>query len=123
MISITFAGTNQLPMTMDNMFDYIKQILSAKPTIMSAWGFDEPVPFPGGILFHVDGFKHQGYVQILYDEGDDTFIVVLLDEYLNPHARFENVYIDQLVDVIDREVERTDDYDERVKEFLLTVEF
>lgn len=110
-------------MTMDNMFDHIKQILSAQPTFLSAWGFDEPVPFPGGMLFHVDGFKHQGYVQILYDEGDDTFIVVLLDEYLNAHARFENVYIDQLVDVIDREVERTDDYDERVKEFLLTVQF
>ena len=108
---------------MDNMFNYIKQILSAQPTILSAWGFDEPVPFPGGMLFHVSGFKHQGYVQILYDEGDDTFIVVLLDEYLNPHARFENIYIDQLVDVIDREIERTDDYDKRVKEFLLTVQF
>ena len=99
---------------MDNMFNYIKQILSAQPTALSAWGFDEPVPFPGGMLFHVDGFKHQGYVQILYDEGDDAFIVVLLDEYLNPHARFENIYLDQLVDVIDREVERTDDYDKRV---------
>ena len=104
---------------MDEMYEYVKRILAAQPTILAAWGFDEPVPFPGGILFHVSGFKHQGYVQVLYDEGDDTFIVVLLDEYLNGQARIEHVHIDQLVNVIDREVERTDDYDERCKEFIL----
>ena len=105
---------------MDEMYEYVKRILAAQPTILAAWGFDEPVPFPGGILFHVSGFKHQGYVRVMYDEGDDTFIVVLLDEYLNGQARIENVYIDQLVNVIDREVERTEDYDERCKEFILS---
>ena len=104
---------------MDEMYEYVKRILAPQPKVLASWGFDEPVPFPGGILFHVSGFKHQGYVQVMYDEGDDTFIVVLLDEYLNGQARIENVYIDQLVVLIDREVERTDDYDERCKEFIL----
>jgi hypothetical protein len=105
---------------MNDIFDYIKQILSAQPTVLASWGFSEPVPFPGGMLFHVEGFKHQGYVQIFLDEGDDSFIVVLLDEYLNGVNRFENVYLDQLVGLIDREVERTENYDEQVKEFLLS---
>lgn len=106
---------------MNNMHEYIQRILAAQPTIISTWGFGEPIPFPGGIMFHVNGFKHQGYVQILYDEGDDTFIVVLLDEYLNGRSRIQSIHLDQLLDVIEREVERIDEYDERCKKFIQKV--
>ena len=59
----------------------------------------------------VDGFKYQGEVRVVYNEGADLFDVELVDI----NKRIEDVYLDQLVGVIDGLVERCDNYNERVK--------
>lgn len=55
--------------------------------------------------FMVEGFKYQGEVRVVYNEGTDLFDVELV--YIN--ERIEDVYLDGLV-------ERTSDYEKRVRE-------
>ena len=65
----------------------------------------------------VVGFQYKGWVEVIYDEGHDTFRVVLR----KTGKTVEDVYFDELVNVIDSLVERTDDYEERVnKEYGFT---
>ena len=63
-----------------------------------------------GLWFHVSGFKHKGWVAVLYDEGLDLFEVRLLDDSGTETNRVPEVYLDNLVNVIDDLVERTDNY-------------
>ncbi len=86
---------------------------------MWSWGFHNPVALPNdeGLIFRVNGFKHKGFVKVVYNEGKDLFVVILLDNQNNESQRLEDVYFDMLVNVIDEAVERTIYYDERVKQF------
>jgi hypothetical protein len=59
----------------------------------------------------VDGFKYQGRVQVIYNEGTDLFEVHLENGRIE-----EGVYLDQLVNVIDGMVERCDNYDKRISD-------
>ena len=58
----------------------------------------------------MQGFKFAGTVEVIYNEGLDLFEVHLSDGCVEA-----DVYADCLVDVIDGMVERTDNYEERVK--------
>lgn len=84
---------------------------------MWSWGFSYPKALPNneGLIFNVNGFKHKGCVKVVYNEGMDLFAVILLDKQNNELQRIEDVYFDQLVDVIDEAVERTSDYANRIK--------
>jgi hypothetical protein len=101
------------------MANYIYSIITSRKMVMWSWGFHNPVALPNdeGLIFRVNGFKHQGFVKVIYNEGKDLFMVILLDNQNNESQRLEDVYFDMLVDVIDEAVERTTDYDERVKSF------
>lgn len=101
------------------MGEYIYSILKSKQIIAWSWGFDKPKALPNdeGLIFHVNGFKHNGFVKVIYDEGKDLFVVILLDNKSTELQRFENVFFDMLVDVIDEAVEHTTDYNDRVKQF------
>lgn len=78
--------------------------------VMLSWGFNSPIAITNGLRFKVQGFKFTGVVEVVYNEGMDLFEVHLSD------GRVEaDVYADCLVDVIDGLVERTDNYEERVK--------
>ena len=59
--------------------------------------------------FDVNGFKYKGSVEVVYNDGSDLF-----DVYLGSKC-VEGVYADELVSVIDGEVERTNDYQKRVR--------
>lgn len=85
--------------------------------IMWSWGFNAPKALANneGLIFRVNGFKHKGLVKVVYHEGKDLFIVVLLDNQYRELKRVEDVYLDSLVEVIDEEVEHTSDYTTRVK--------
>jgi len=85
--------------------------------VMWSWGFNQPQALPNneGLIFKVNGFKHKGWVKVVYNEGMDLFAVILLDNQNNELQRIEGVYFDSLVDVIDEAVEYTPDYAERVK--------
>ena len=95
------------------MAEYILQILRSQLIVVFSWGFHKPQRLPDdkGLSFMVDGYKYQGKVQVIYNEGTDLFEVRLDNGYI-----VEDVYLDQLVGVIDGMVERTDNYFQSVKE-------
>lgn len=92
------------------MANYIYTILMSKLMVVLSWGFNRPIAITNGLRFKVQGFKFTGTVEVIYNEGMDLFEVHLSD------GRVEaDVYADCLVNVIDGFVERTDNYEERVK--------
>ena len=92
------------------MANYIYTILMSKLMVVLSWGFNSPNAITNGLRFKVQGFKFTGIVEVIYNAGMDLFEIYLSD------GRVEaDVYADCLVDVIDGLVERTDNYEERVK--------
>ena len=71
--------------------------------------------------FNVQGFIHTGNVRIVYIEGADLFQVSLYDEYGNETKRIDDVYLDNLAEVIDLNVEnnKVDDYNAKAMDFLM----
>lgn len=98
------------------MARYILSILRTSPMVVMSWGFHNAVALNNGLQFRVNGYKHRGRVQVIYDEGQDLFSVVLLDRNGKETKREDGIYLDCLVNVIDRLVEKTDDYTARVRE-------
>ena len=99
------------------MAKYILAILRTQLTIVFSWGLD-PASFrviENGLAFQVQGFKHQGRVEVIYDEGYDLFRVRLLNADGSVKEEQEGIYLDGLVDTIDAMVERTEDYASRVR--------
>ena len=101
------------------MARYIWSILKTQLTIIMSWGID-----PGsikvvdlGIQFHVQGFKHTGYVKVALNEGRDLFEISLLSDDGECVKFLDEVYLDMLVDTIDLAIERTEDYEERLTEY------
>ena len=94
------------------MAEYILQILKSQLMILCSWGPHNFKRLPGdkGLSFQVEGFKYQGQVKVVYDEGQDLFEV-----YLDNGQVEDMVYADCLVNVIDGLIERTDNYKERVE--------
>jgi hypothetical protein len=68
-----------------------------------------------GLIFHVNGFKHRGYVKIQYHPGKDLFYVMFLNELRKEISRIEDVAFERLVFTIDRAVSKTDDYMEKIR--------
>ena len=60
----------------------------------------------------VNGFKYQGCVEVIYNIDMDLFDVVLTKNGI----KIEEVYIDNLIEVIDNLVEKTSDYRHRVQQ-------
>lgn len=98
------------------MAEYILTILNAKPLFVMSWGLDPRTItiVDLGIKFHVQGFKHKGFVQVVLNEGADLFEVTLISEDGKKLRTIDSVYLEDLVDVIDKAVEYTDDYEQRV---------
>ena len=94
------------------MAEYILQILKSQLMILCSWGPHNFKRLPGdqGLSFQVEGFKYQGKVKVVYDEGQDLFEVHLDNDKIE-----DMVYADCLVNVIDGLVERTDNYREQVE--------
>ena len=97
------------------MAQYIISIFKHYLPIVFSWGFHTPVAIDNGLRFSVEGYLHTGKVEVIYDEGYDTFIVRTLKKDGTTKKEVQDVYIDGLVDVIDRMVERCDGYEDKVK--------
>ena len=98
----------------NKMAEYIYSILLLQPTILMSWGFQSPRIIQNGLSFLVNGFKHTGKVSIHYNEGQDLFDVNFADLNDEIIDTINMVYFDQLVEVIDERVEKTDDYNDRI---------
>ena len=94
------------------MAEYIMTILRSQLVVVFSWGFHRPSALPNnkGLRFQVQGFKYQGGVEVIYNGGRDLFEVSLSDG-----TCVEDVYLNNLVAVIDGLVERVDNYKKRVE--------
>lgn len=102
---------------MDTYFaKYILAIFRTAPMVVFSWGFHSPTAIENGLAFQVNGYKHQGRVEVVYDEGWDLFIAKTFNQDGTIKEEKEGIYIDQLVDAIDGMVEKTEDYKERVRQ-------
>lgn len=82
--------------------------------VFYSWGSHNFYALPNGLRFIVRGFKFKGVVEVLYNEGSDLFDICLIERGV-VKERIEGIYFDNLVEAIDRHVERTDTYEEDVE--------
>ena len=94
------------------MAKYILQIFRTQPIVVCSWGFHNACALPNGLQFNVEGFKYSGVVEVIYNIGSDLFDVVLP----NTGTKVEDVYLDNLIAVIDNLVEKTSNYEQRVQQ-------
>ena len=89
-------------------------ILRSQLMVVFSWDFNSPKRLPDdkGLRFNVEGFKYRGVVEVIYNIGSDLFDVVLPDT----GTKVEDVYLDNLVEVIDSLVEKTPNYEQRVQQ-------
>lgn len=97
------------------MAKYILAILRSQLMIVLSWGFHNARAIENGLAFFVQGYKHTGRVEVVYDEGWDLFIIKTINPDGSIKEQQEGVYVDGLVQVIDGMVEKTDDYASRVR--------
>lgn len=103
------------------MARYIWRIIAANPALPMSWGVDTDsfVCSEDSLEFHVQGFLHTGDVRITYIEGVDLFQVSLYNEEGDEVKRIDDVYLDNLAEVIDQNVEMADDYNTKVMNYIL----
>ena len=99
---------------------YIWQILKTQMTIILSWGIDpgQAKVIDCGMEIHVQGFIHTGFVQITLNEGTDLFEIMLLSEKRETVKFIEDVYLDCLVKTLDENIEKCENYEQRVSEYL-----
>lgn len=93
---------------------YIMRILKSQLMIVWSWGFNSPKAIANGLSFKVQGFKFKGSVEVIYNEGTDLFDISFVKRGKIVEV-VEGIYIDQLVNVIDSQVEKVNNYNERVE--------
>ena len=98
------------------MAQYIISIFKYYLHIVFSWGFSNPQPIQNGLRFHVQGYIHTGLVEVIYDEGYDLFQVRTLNRNGSVREERDGIYLDGLVDTIDRMVEKVPDYEKRVRQ-------
>ena len=106
---------------MNIIANYIREILLSQLMVVFSWGahnfksIGESEDGEGGLEFQVNGFKHQGGVRIVLN-WLDTFDVYLFDANGNVTEKVGDVYVDNLIPIVDNLVEKVEGYSERVKE-------
>jgi len=104
----------------DKMAEYIYSILLTQPIILFSWGFTSPIAIKMGLKFSVSGFLLKGTVQILYNCGSDSFDLTFYNEDGTVRNSIKGIFFDELVNVIDEQVERVENYKDRVnKEYFI----
>lgn len=96
--------------------NYIIEIFKYSVFTVMSWGFHDPVAIEHGLKFYVQGFLHKGAVEVRYDEGYDLFTVHILNADGSVKAVQDGIYLDGLVDCIDKLVEYCPNYEERVRQ-------
>ena len=69
-----------------------------------------------GVKFHVQGFLHTGYVQVVLNEGEDLFEVTLISEEGETLNKIEHIFVDNLISILDSEIEKCENYEERISQ-------
>ena len=96
--------------------EYIFEIFKSNLPVVWSWGID-PASIQVidlGVKFHVQGFKHKGNVQVVYNEGEDLFEVSLIDENDQIVKTTEHIFLGDLISVIDENIEKCENYENRI---------
>lgn len=99
---------------------YIWRILKTQMTVIMSWGLDPSKArvIDNGMEVHVQGFLHTGFVQITLNEGTDLFEIKLLSEERGLVKFIDSIYLDCLVNILDENIEKCENYEQRVSEYL-----
>ena len=97
------------------MAKYIMNIFKTQLMVIWSWGFHQPMAVKNGLRFKVQGFKFRGVVEVKYNEGSDLFDVSFIKAG-KVVKTIDGVFFDMLVETIDYYVEKTADYEKRVRE-------
>ena len=99
---------------------YIWSILKAQMTVITSWGLDPSKArvIDNGMEIYVQGFLHKGFVQITLNEGTDLFEIKLLSEERKLVKFIDSIYLDCLVNTLDENIEKCENYEQRVSEYL-----
>jgi hypothetical protein len=97
---------------------YILSIFQTNPFVVMSWGINPATItiVDVGVRFHVQGFIHTGYVQVVLNEGEDLFEVTLISEEGETLKTIEHIFVDNLISVIDDAVEKCENYQERISQ-------
>ena len=97
---------------------YILSIFRSNPFVVMSWGINPAsiTIVEVGVKFHVQGFIHTGYVQVVLNEGEDLFEVTLISEKGETLKTIEHIFVDNLICVIDEAVEKCENYEERISQ-------
>ena len=97
---------------------YILSIFRTNPFVVMSWGINPAsiTIVEVGVKFHVQGFIHTGYVQVVLNEGEDLFEVTLISEEGETLKTIEHIFVDNLICVIDDAVEKCENYEERISQ-------
>ncbi len=97
---------------------HIMSIFSTQSMVVCSWGVCKFKALKGDsdIIFHVKGYKFNGWIKVLYDEGADLFNIIYLSNEAEAFNEQKGIYFDELVNTIDDYVEKTLDYDEIIKQ-------
>ena len=104
---------------------YILSIFRTNPFVVMSWGINPAsiTIVEVGVKFHVQGFIHTGFVQVVLNEGEDLFEVTLISEEGETLKTIEHIFVDNLICVIDDAVEKCQNYEERIsQEYSITTE-
>ncbi len=112
----------------DEMCNYIKEIFSYSQGVVWSWGaivfnHTEYKEMPA-LRFEVNGFIHKGDVIVAFNGGADAFEVYCLDKNEAVVNSRDDVYFDELVEVIDSMVEKAgsdETYNEQIKDWCATI--
>ena len=97
---------------------YILSIFRTNPFVVMSWGINPAsiTIVEVGVKFHVQGFIHTGFVQVVLNEGKDLFEVTLFSEEGETLKTIEHIFVDNLICVIDSVVEKCENYQERISQ-------
>ena len=97
---------------------YILSIFRTNPFVVMSWGINPATItiVDVGVRFHVQGFIHTGYVQVVLNEGEDLFEVTLISEEGETLKTIEHIFVDNLISIIDDTVEKCENYQERISQ-------
>ncbi len=99
---------------MTKMYDSTRKIalrLLQEDVIVASWGITNVELFESHICFHVNGLKYTGVVEIKAKDCDEY-------EILLNGASIGQGHLDSVVDIIDNAVEKSDCYQQHLKEWI-----
>lgn len=99
------------------MAKYILSTVMGSGAIYGSWGVSKRYAIKNGLRLKVQGFKHKGFVDVIYNEGADLFDVKIVSLKEVILKELTGIYINELSETIDNEIENCKDYEKRVEEF------